>query len=598
MARSHWGLVASLLRPHRRAVTVYGLVLGAATCLPLLAALLLARFVQNVVDGAGFARSAPLAGGYAACGLVASALSILVTWRATKLAWLITDDLRHELAHLVLHADLAFHRDHGPGELLSRADADVTAMTQFLSVVVARVVAIVALALAAVVTLSVIEPVLAPALAVGLIAIGLVTWRARDATTAATIAERAAEAEVMGRAEQYLAGAEDLASLGAANHVVGRFAVAVDRQVRAVGRRVWRQMQVQGSIRVTIAVAEALMLAAGAWATQRGLTNLGGAVLGYRFVAAVKGPVDGLTWRLQDAQGAVGSASRVLDLVQQGRVVARGSARLPAGPLDIRLAGAALVYDDADGESAALQPLDLMVPAGRSLGLLGRSGSGKTSIARLVLRLVAPTAGSVSLGGVDLATVDEADLRRRVVAVPQDVQLFPGTVADNVTLFADYPADEITAALSAVGLGRWLAELPDGLASRVGAVSPSGQSDAGQAGLSSGEAQLLALARTLLRRPDVVVLDEATSRIDPATQERISGATAALVEGRTALVIAHRLETLERCDDIAVLADGRLLEHGPRLQLAADPLSHYRRLLDLGGDDDLLSETAEVADVA
>jgi ATP-binding cassette, subfamily B, bacterial len=146
---------------------------------------------------------------------------------------------------------------------------------------------------------------------------------------------------------------------------------------------------------------------------------------------------------------------------------------------------------------------------------------------------------------------------------------------------------EVVAALHAVGLGDWLDALPDGLDTRVAADA---RDDGGtRTGLSSGQAQLLALSRALLRNPSVVVLDEATSRIDPATQDAISSAMQRLVSGRTALVIAHRLETLAICDDIAVLADGRLVEHGPREQLAADPLSHYARLLAAGQDAEELS---------
>jgi ABC-type multidrug transport system fused ATPase/permease subunit len=158
------------------------------------------------------------------------------------------------------------------------------------------------------------------------------------------------------------------------------------------------------------------------------------------------------------------------------------------------------------------------------------------------------------------------------------VQLFPGTVADNVTLFEDVDEAEVVAALHAVGLGVWLAQLPQGISTPL-AGEDGGRGDHSQAGLSAGEAQLLALARGLLHRPDVVVLDEATSRVDPATQAAIAEATARLVTGRTAILIAHRLETLEVCDDIAVMVDGRLVEHGPRRQLAADPASRYGRLL-------------------
>ncbi len=572
-----WGFVLGLLRPHRRSAASYGLILAVATVIPLVGSILLARFVDRAVAGAPASELVKLAGGYAGAGLLASALGVAVIWQATTLAWRITDGLRHDLAAKVLGGDLAFHRDHTAGELVTRVDADVTAMTQFLSQVVARVIAIVALAVSAVVVLAVIEWRLAGPLAVGLLAIGTVTYLQRNTATAVTAAERAAEAEVMSVAEQYLSGAEDVAALGAGAHGAGRIARESDRYARFLGRRTHVQMRVQGSIRVTIIAVEVLMLAVGAVLAGRGVIGIGDVFLGFRFVVVVRQPVEGLTWRMQEAQGAAGAAQRVLALVREQRAIPDGTRELPAGPLEVRFEGVGLAYDDgAADERAALAGVHLAVATGRVLGLIGRTGSGKTSLGRLGLRLVLPTEGRVTLAGIDLAEVAETSLRRRVAAVPQEVQLFPGTVADNVTLFADHDPATVAAALEAVGLGSWLAAQPDGLDTVLAADE---RAEADHAGLSAGEAQLLALARALLRDPGLVILDEATSRVDPETQALIADATNALLRGRTGIVIAHRLETLEVCDDIAVLEHGELVEHGPRAALAADPTSHYARLL-------------------
>jgi ABC-type multidrug transport system fused ATPase/permease subunit len=277
-----------------------------------------------------------------------------------------------------------------------------------------------------------------------------------------------------------------------------------------------------------------------------------------------------------------GAARRIVDLVEERRRVVAGTGVLPAGPLDLHFDSVGLVYDDAlDGETA-LDRLEMRIPAGRVVGLVGRSGSGKTTIARLVLRLVAPTSGRLLIGGADVSGLDDTVFRERVGAIPQDVQMFPGSVRDNVTMFAEVGDAEVVAALQGAGLGEWFADLPSGLDTRLAADGRS--EDEARAGLSAGEAQLLAIARALLRRPDVVVLDEATSRVDPVTQAAISEALARLVAGRTGVIIAHRLETLDVCDDIAVLADGALVEFGARTALAADPSSRYARLRAVGAD--------------
>ncbi len=586
MAEPQWRLIASLIRPHRRSMVAFSGSLTLATALPIVGSLCLATFVRLAAKGEPMHRLVPYGVGYASVGLAASLVTILVTWRSTLLAWQITNSLRSDLASYVLYADLSFHRDRTPGELVTRVDADVTSMTEFLATVVSRVIAIIAIGVAAVVTLAVVEPTLAPALAVGLAGVGLVTWRQRNAAGDETIAERAAEAELMSVTEQYLAGAEDIASLGAGSHGVAQAGDRAAAGVAASRSRVQAQMRVQSWIRIALGLAAALVVAWGAFALGRGWVDIAAVVLGFRFVAAVRQPLEHLTWRMQDAQGASGAARRVMELLAEQRLVESGDDDLQGGPAALRFDGVSLVYDDGDGLDAAVDNIDLHIEAGRVLGVVGRSGSGKTSLARLALRLVAPTHGRVLVGGTDLAYVTEPSLRRHVTAIPQDVQLFPGTVFDNVAMFAPAHEADVSQALVDVGLGPWLEALPDGLATKLAADS---RNDGSRVGLSSGEAQLLALARALLRQPDVIILDEATSRVDPVTQLAIAAATERLTRGRTALVIAHRLETLDHCDDIAVLRDGRLVEHGTRQALAQDPSSIYSQLRALGAESEELA---------
>jgi ATP-binding cassette, subfamily B, bacterial len=253
-------------------------------------------------------------------------------------------------------------------------------------------------------------------------------------------------------------------------------------------------------------------------------------------------------------------------------VVAPERARsLPPGPLEVRFEGVSFRYHDADADAGPnLEGIDLTVPAGHHLGLLGRTGSGKTTLTRLLFRFYDPSEGRLWLSGVDARDVPLAELRRRVGMVTQEVQLFQASVRDNLTFFdPEVPDGRLIEVLHEVGLGPWFGALPDGLSTPV---------RAGGANLSAGEAQLLALARVFLKDPGLVLLDEPSSRLDPVTERRLERALERLLQGRTAVIIAHRLETVERVDAVAVLADAHLIEHGRRAALAADPTSRYARL--------------------
>jgi ATP-binding cassette, subfamily B, bacterial len=201
-------------------------------------------------------------------------------------------------------------------------------------------------------------------------------------------------------------------------------------------------------------------------------------------------------------------------------------------------------------------------------------GSGKTTVTRLLLRLYDPTHGALRLGGVDLRSARQAELRARVGLVTQDVQLFQGTVRDNLTFFDSAILDaHILDALHALGLGPWLQALPAGLDSVVAS---------GGSGFSAGEAQVLAFTRVFLKDPGLVILDEASSRLDPATERRIDRAVEALLRGRSGIIVAHRLASVQRADDILILDWGRVVEYGERAALARDADSRFSRLHAVG----------------
>lgn len=277
------------------------------------------------------------------------------------------------------------------------------------------------------------------------------------------------------------------------------------------------------------------------------------------------GQVDNLIHHLPDIQEGLGAITRIKQMlgVEPEPTGGRG---LPEGPVGIELRD--LHFSYAEG-TFALQGVDLHVPAGQTVALVGRTGSGKSTLASLLSRAVEPEPGTVFLGGVDVRDLDLQKLRAAVGVVTQRTEILAGTLAENIALFADVPREDVEAAVRELRLEAWVSGLPDGLDTLLG---PGGTS------LSAGEEQLVAFARLLVRDVQVVVLDEATARMDPLTEARVVAASERLLAGRTGVLVAHRLTTIERADLLAALDHGRVVQQGPRARLARED-GPYRDLL-------------------
>ena len=342
------------------------------------------------------------------------------------------------------------------------------------------------------------------------------------------------------------------------------------------------------AVQGTVTGGTVLAISASALLVTRDVISIGTAFLLFQYVLLIERPLEEVVHELETVQKANGAMVRVGALLAvQPSIRDTGTVSPPAGALAVELADVGFDYADVeDGEAPpVLADVTLKIAAGRSVGVVGRTGSGKTTFSRLVLRLVEPTAGTIRFNGVAVADIPMTELRRRVALVPQEVELFGGTIRENVTLFgASGAPDDIALrnALGSVGLD----QLASGDLDRA--------LGAGGAGLSAGEAQLLAMARVWLRDPDLLVLDEATARIDPETEAKFEHAIRALMQGRTTIVIAHRLSTLREVDDIIVFDAGRVVEHGPRTVLTADPTSRFHRLLALALEHDSIDSIDSV----
>jgi putative ABC transport system ATP-binding protein len=317
-------------------------------------------------------------------------------------------------------------------------------------------------------------------------------------------------------------------------------------------------------------VVVAAVVVAGTILAVNGTTTIGTVVAFLFLVQLFVQPVQMLGEAVNEAQTAVAGWRRVLDILDIAPDVADpgpGGVELPRQPIGARFDKVVFRYP-RPGQSAsqalaepALHETSVTLEPQQSVAIVGETGSGKTTFAKLLTRLMDPTEGSVSIAGHDVRNVRFASLRDRVVMVPQEGALFRGTIADNVRMGRPGATEpELLATFDRLGLRDWLDELAEGLDTPVG--------ERGSA-LSVGERQLVTLVRASIADPDLLVLDEATSAVDPATEVRISRTLNELTSGRTVVTIAHRISTAEKSDRILVFDEGRIIQDGTHAELVA-----------------------------
>ncbi|HTH05676.1 MAG TPA: ABC transporter ATP-binding protein, partial [Ilumatobacteraceae bacterium] len=535
------------------------------------------RVIDQAGAGAATSELVTLSVVYLVIAIAAQAITVVVAGFATTTAWHTTNQIRLNLARHVLGLDHEFHRTHTPGELIQRVDGDVTSVSDFLGRVVPKVLGAAATVVGMLIVLAVLDWRLAVGGLVYVVLSGALVVRGRHRAVGESSEEMGTYARLYGGIEERLTASEDLRANGAGPHAMWRFVEESADAMVSSSRRESAFLRLWWAVQGSVAGGSVVALVAGAALVEQGTITVGTAFLMFQYVLLLERPLEDVVQQLETVQKANGAMVRVIDLMAVRPAILDEGTTVPApGALSIDFDD--VTFDYGDGH-AVLRDVDLRIGAARSVGVVGRTGSGKTTLSRLVLRLVEPTHGTVRLGGIALADIAMSELRRRVAMIPQEVELFSGTIRDNVTLFDPTPTDDQVAdALMRAGLGALAGDVH----------RPLG---AAGAGLSAGEAQLLALARVWLRNPDIVVLDEATARVDPETESRLEAAVATLLRGRTAIVIAHRLSTLRHVDEIVVVDQGRVVEHGTRADLAGDTDSRFHHLLALALEDDDQTET-------
>jgi ATP-binding cassette, subfamily B, bacterial len=574
-------LLSRYLRPNVFRVGLLGVCLMGSIGLQLFIPQIVRSFIDLATPGGAMNDLARLGLLYLGLSILNQLLSGSSAYLSADIGWRATNLLRADLFRHTLDLDMAYHKDRMPGEMIERIDGDVTSISSFFSQFVVR------LSAATLLTIGVLALLWRENWLVGLsltaftiIAMGVFHWR-RNVAVGPTREERELTAQVFGFVEERLTGIDDIRANGAGRYVMHRFLELQRDWFAKATRAMWLRGTILLSTGTLFAIGYILTLSLGVWLRLSGVVTLGAVYLIFNYMSMLEAPLDQITQQLQEFQKAAAGIRRVRELLDTPRTVLSGERSLARQAHSIKFEQVRFRYAERD----VLKGLSFRLEPGETLGLLGRTGSGKTTLIRLASRLYDPTEGRILIDSVDLRRANLRDIRRRVALVTQDVQLFHGTVRDNLTFFNPRVCDEqIWQVLHELCLQSLIEDLPQKLDTML---------EAGGGGLSAGQAQLLAFGRAFLRDPGVVILDEPSSRLDPATERLVRRATDRLLEGRTGVIIAHRLATVERVDKIMVLAEGRVLEYGPREGLAHNPNSRYSALLRLSSEFTSLDEQME-----
>lgn len=565
------------LSPVKGRMVLLLVLLLASTGMQLFNPQVVQRFIDTAAEGGTLERLLFLAGLFLVVAFSGQLLTVAVGYLGNDVSWRATNRLRGDLLLHCLGLDMKFHNEKTPGEMIERIDGDVTSVSNFFAMFIVQVIGSFVLLTGILGFMFTVNVPIALVMTVFTLLSILFMVVVRNWGVNSSKQERAASASLFGLIEERIAGIEDVQGNGNVGYVMNRY-FKLMRTVFLKGRRAWMMRVIPWNTTVVLfALAVTAVLLLGVRYYFAGEISLGTLFLIYQYTQMLNDPIEQLGDQVQEFQKAKSGMLRSRELLSLHSEIADGKEEaLPEGALELEFDHVHFSYTE---EKPVLHNITFRVEPGERLGIIGRTGSGKSSLSRVLLRLYNIDSGVIRVGGIDIASLKLPALYRRVGMVTQDVQLFDGSLRDNLTLFNGDIADaEILETTERLGLRQWIDTQPDGLDTHL---------SSGGSSLSAGEAQLFALTRVFLTEPSLVILDEPSSRLDAATESLLQGAVDQLMSRSTGIIIAHRLATLEQVDKIMVLGNGRMLEFGERKALAQDPSSHYAKLLMTGREEEL-----------
>ncbi len=564
IAKKARALLLSLVRPHLAMAVFLAVIVVLTAVFMVIGPVFIADALDNGVPAAIDGDMGPLIRAVTLF-VISAVASAILAFTSTRLVGItaqrILFTLRERVFTHVQRLDLGYHEKSTSGRLVSRQTSDMESVQQFLSYSLFETALAVLQMLFIAVTLVVLDIPLAIVVFAGFVPLFFITKAAHSTQRSAYRRTRTSIAKVIVHFVETMGGIRAVQAYrrqperrGTLSDQDARYRDANTDALRGVA---W----FAGWTRLVGNITQTVIIVVGAWLVIEGWTEIGVLAAFILYLRRFYGPLDELVQAFnlyQSASAALEKIAAVLDTDPEVVEPTQPRALPEHASGDAAASGRALDLEEvrfayADGPDV-LPRFDLHIPAGQIVALVGATGAGKSTLVKLVTRFYDPSEGRITLDEVDLRDLDDAQLRSSVVMVTQESFLFAGTIADNIRIGNPNASDEdVVAAATAVGLDAYIRRLPEGYATDV-------KKRGGR--LSSGQRQLVSFARVFLADPDVVVLDEATAHLDIPSERLVQNALATVLEGRTAIIIAHRLSTVEIADRVLVMESGQIIEDG------------------------------------
>jgi ABC-type multidrug transport system fused ATPase/permease subunit len=567
--RNHVWLFVNYAKPHAIKLGILFFLILMLLGLQLSSPILVSHFIDSALAARPMRELVFIAFGFLGLTIGAQFVSVLENYVAQNVAWTATNALRADLTRHCLRLGPSFFNKHTAGVMVERIDGDVSQLANFLSRFAVSILSSVLTMVGIIAAVACIDWHIGLVLLLFAV-LGLLSFNpARKMIVPRARAFRQAQSEWTGLIEESVTGREDIRTCSATAYAASRLSDCHNKLLTAA-----RRSSIANTLGWSIGAglfgfAHAIVILGGAWVFFHHRASIGTIYLLFTYIIRFLDPLFGVARQIQDVQQSIGSGERILELFAwKPDILDTPRSSMPSGTLDVEFAGVSFAYTPG---KTILDDISFRLPAGKRMAIIGPTASGKSTIAKLLTRFFDVATGSVRIGGVDVRDLAIDDLRSHIAYVTQDVQLFRGTLRDNISLFDMSVDDEILlAAINELGLSGWYGSLPQGLDTLL----------LGDKSLSAGEAQLVTLVRVYLRTPVLVILDEASARLDPATAATTEAAIGKLVEGRTVITIAHNVDAVRSADVILALESGRVKEIGSPRELLVQPGSYYGSIVE------------------